>query len=67
MPKDLIKIYTLGYKHQLNGDIRNSYTDMVEMRAYNVGRLDAINGKVFTSLDSKAVENILTRIHKKDW
>lgn len=59
---ELIRIYQLGFKHELNKqDIANIYSGLA-MRAYALGKLDALVGDDVRAVDYQSNEEILERI-----
>lgn len=66
--KRLLEVYIQGFNDELNGD--SGYTEMVSdpltLRAYNLGRADAIIGDDISYHDKQTNKEILSKIfHEK--
>ena len=62
--KVLLETYMWGFNDELDGIERMWNPNPLIMRAYNLGREDAIVGDDVSSSDSQTNEEILNRIHK---
>jgi hypothetical protein len=64
MDKILLDIYMEGFSDELDGKKERNYKAHYEMRAYNLGRLDALVGDDCRSVDYQSNEQILEKIKK---
>lgn len=64
MDKILLDIYREGFNDELNGKKERNYKGHHEMRAYNLGRIDAIVGDDCRSVDYQTEEQVLEKIYK---
>jgi len=62
--KFLLETYMCGFNDELDGRTRTWNPNPLLLRAYNLGRNDAIIGDDVTSSDLQTNEQILTRIRK---
>lgn len=60
--KILLDTYMWGFKDELDGRQRMWNPNPLLMRAYDLGRLDAIVGDDITSIDNQSNEEIINRI-----
>lgn len=62
--KKILKTYKLGFIDELYGKTRFLNFNPILLRAYNLGRLDAIIGDDVSSCDLQTNEEILNKIRK---
>lgn len=60
--KQLLEMYLKGFKHELNNQYFNIYSDPLVAIAYNLGRDHAIIGDEVQSIDNLTNEQILNLI-----
>lgn len=62
--KELLETYMWGFNDELYGRVRVCNPNPLLLRAYNLGRDDAIIGDDVTSSDLQTNQQILNRIRK---
>lgn len=62
--KILLEVYMRGFTNELNGVSKNYKYNHLLLKAYNLGRQDAIVGDDVKSVDYLTNEEILKRIQK---
>lgn len=60
--EELLKIYMWGFRDELDGKVMMTITNPLLLRAYNLGKADAIIGDDLSSSDSQTKKEILNRI-----
>lgn len=60
--KVLLETYIWGFKDELDGRVKPCFPNPLLLRAYNLGRQDAIVGDDVRSVDYQTNEEILNRI-----
>ena len=58
----LLSIYHLAFVEELDGRYERTYDNIIQQRAYDLGRLDAIVGDECPSNDLQSDDKILRRI-----
>lgn len=64
--KQLLEVYMWGFNDELDGRVRMWNPNPLLLRAYNLGRDDAIIGDDVRSVDYQTNEEILNKIRNKD-
>lgn len=59
--KKLLDVYMVGFRDELNSKT-TEYKDVILLKAYNLGKIDAIIGDDVSSSDDKTNEEILKQI-----
>ena len=59
---ELLEIYVEGFNDELSGDLKIKSGSEIQLRAYRMGRGDAIIGDEISSSDEQTGEEILERI-----
>jgi hypothetical protein len=60
----LLGVYMFGFNDELNNSKDRSFESLLEKRAYNLGRLDALVGDDVRSVDYKSNSEIVNKIRK---
>jgi hypothetical protein len=60
----LLGVYMFGFNDELNNSQDRSFESLLERRAYNLGRLDALVGDDVRSVDYKTNTEIINQIRK---
>jgi hypothetical protein len=60
----LLGVYMFGFNDELNNSHDRGFESLLEKRAYNLGRLDALVGDDVSSVDYKSNSEIVNKIRK---
>lgn len=60
----LLGVYMFGFNDELNNSQDRGFESLLERRAYNLGRLDALVGDDVRSVDYKSNAEIINQIRK---
>lgn len=60
----LLGVYMVGFDDELNNSQDRSFESLLERRAYNLGRLDALLGDDVRSVDYQSNAEIINQIRK---
>jgi len=60
--KKLLEIYSLGFNDELYNKPVKTYSNLLQDRAYIIGRMDAIAGDDVSSVDEQSDDDILKHI-----
>lgn len=64
--KIILETYMWGFNDELDGKTKMWNPNPLLLRAYNLGRVDAIAGDDISSVDLQTNEEILKRIYNSD-